>query len=91
MKNLKIIFVFFVLMISINLFAHEGGHYHKGDGVTLTTWNLNNGQKIQGNFFFAKGEQILIEQAEGVIKSININDLTIEDQQLARLKIAKYI
>jgi hypothetical protein len=91
MKNLKIIFVFFVLMISINLFAHEGGHYHKGDGVTLTTWNLNNGQKIQGNFFFAKDEQILIEQAEGIIKSININDLTIEDQQLAKLKIAKYV
>jgi hypothetical protein len=91
MKNLKFLLVFFVLIISINLFAHEGGHYHKGDGITLTTWNLKTGEKVQGNFFFAKDEQILIEQTEGVIKSLNINDLTIEDQQLAKLKIAKYL
>jgi hypothetical protein len=73
------------------LLAHEGGHYHKGDGVVLTTWNFNNGQKIQGNFFFAKEDKLFIEQEEGIIKSININDLTIEDQQLAKLKIEKYI
>jgi hypothetical protein len=91
MKNLKFLLVLFVLIISINLFAHEGGHYHKGDGITLTTWNLKTGEKVQGNFFFAKDEQILIEQTEGVIKSLNINDLTIEDQQLAKLKIAKYL
>jgi hypothetical protein len=91
MKNYKIIFVLFTLMISTKLLAHEGGHYHKGDGVVLTTWNFNNGQKIQGNFFFAKDDKLFIEQEEGIIKSININDLTIEDQQLARLKIEKYL
>jgi hypothetical protein len=91
MKNFKIFFVLFSFVLSTNLLAHEGGHYHKGDGVILTTWNFNNGQKIQGNFFFAKDDKLFIEQEEGIIKSININDLTIEDQQLAKLKIEKYI
>jgi len=91
MKNFKIFFVLFSFVLSTNLLAHEGGHYHKGDGVVLTTWNFNNGQKIQGNFFFAKEDKLFIEQEEGIIKSININDLTIEDQQLAKLKIEKYI
>jgi len=91
MKILKILFVLFAVMISTKLIAHEGGHYHKGDGVILSSWNLKTGEKIQGNFFFAKNGEIFLEQEEGIIKSVNINDLTIEGQQLAKLKIEKYL
>jgi hypothetical protein len=91
MKNFKILFVLFSLVISSSILAHEGGHYHKGDGVILNTWHFKTGDKIQGNFFFAKDDKLFLEQQEGIVKSININDLTIEDQQLARLKIDKYL
>lgn len=91
MKNFKILFILFSLVISSSILAHEGGHYHKGDGVILNTWHFKTGDKIQGNFFFAKDDKLFLEQQEGIVKSININDLTIEDQQLARLKIDKYL
>ena len=91
MKNIKFIFVLFAVLISANLMAHEGGHYHKGDGINLKTWNLNTGEKVRGNFFLAKDDKIFIEQEEGIIKSININDLIMEDQQLAKQKIAKFL
>ena len=91
MKNIKFIFALFAVLISANLMAHEGGHYHKGDGINLKTWNLNTGEKVRGNFFLAKDDKIFIEQEEGIIKSININDLIMEDQQLAKQKIAKFL
>ena len=91
MKNLKLIFGIFSMIISTNLIAHEGGHYHKGDGVILNTWHLKTGDKIQGNFFFAKDGKLFLEQEEGVIKSVNIDKLTKEDQQLAMIKIEKYL
>jgi hypothetical protein len=91
MKNIKFIIVLFAVLISANLMAHEGGHYHKGDGINLKTWNLNTGEKVRGNFFLAKDDKIFIEQEEGIIKSININDLIMEDQQLAKQKIAKFL
>lgn len=91
MKNLKFLFFLFTILLSANLRAHEGGHYHKGDGINLKTWNLNTGEKVRGNFFLAKDDKIFIEQEEGIIKSININDLIMEDQQLAKQKIAKFL
>lgn len=91
MKNFKFLFILFTILLSSNLWAHEGGHYHKGDGINLKTWNLNTGEKVSGNFFLAKDDKIFIEQEEGIIKSININDLTMEDQQFAKQKIAKFL
>ena len=91
MKNFKFLFILFTILLSSNLWAHEGGHYHKGDGINLKTWNLNTGEKVSGNFFLAKDDKIFIEQEEGIIKSININDLIMEDQQFAKQKIAKFL
>jgi hypothetical protein len=45
---------------------------------------------IQGNFSFAKDDKIFLEQEGGQIKSIYINDLSVQDQKLARFKIARY-
>lgn len=90
MKNL-IYLVFLILFFkSVNVLAHVGGHYHKGDGITLDCWNLKSGKIIKGNFSFAKDNYIFLEQEEGMIKKISINDLISHDQQIAKFKIKKY-
>ena len=78
-----------LLLQSIKLNAHPGGHYHKGDGNVLNTWRLKSGGIIKGNFAFAKENTIFLEQEEGVIKSILITDLSKQDQKLAKFKIEK--
>ena len=70
--------------------AHEGGHYIHNNDIILNTWKLKSGELIQGNFSFAKENKIFLEQEGGLIKSIYINDLSSQDQKLARLKIARY-
>jgi len=70
--------------------AHEGGHYANGNNIVLNTWKLKSGELIQGNFSFAKEDKIFLEQEEGLIKSIYIHDLSVQDQKLARFKIAQY-
>jgi len=70
--------------------AHEGGHYANGNNIVLNTWKLKSGEFIQGNFSFAKEDKIFLEQEGGQIKSIYINDLSVQDQKLARFKIARY-
>ena len=70
--------------------AHEGGHYANGNNIVLNTWKLKSGELIQGNFSFAKEDKIFLEQEGGQIKSIYIDDLSVQDQKLARFKIAQY-
>ncbi len=89
MKNF--IFLLFVCLFfrNSNLHAHLGGHYHKNDGIILNSWRLKSGDIIKGNFSFAKGNKIFLEQEEGVIKPILFEDLSDQDQQLAKFKINK--
>jgi len=70
--------------------AHEGGHYANGKDMVLNTWKLKSGELIQGNFSFAKEDRVFLEQEGGQIKSIYIHDLSVQDQKLARFKIAHY-
>lgn len=79
------------LLNSTKLFAHSGGHYHKGDGIALNSWRLKSGEIIKGNFSFAKDNKIFLEQEDGIIKPILIEDLTIQDQELARFKINRFL
>ena len=74
-------------MQGTKLNAHPGGHYHKGDAHILNTWTLQSGETIRGNFSFTKDDKIFLEQEDGIIKSILFNDLIIQDQQLAKIKI----
>lgn len=74
-------------MQGTKLNAHPGGHYHKGDAHILNTWTLKSGETIRGNFSFTKDDKIFLEQEDGIIKSILFNDLIIQDQQLAKIKI----
>ncbi len=91
MKNIICLFIFCAFINSTKLLAHAGGHFHKGDVVALSVWKLNSGENVRGNFSFAKGNVIFIEQEEGVFKSILFSDLIPADQKRAMLKIDKFI
>ncbi|MEI6264365.1 MAG: YHYH protein [Sphingobacteriia bacterium] len=89
MKNFICLLFVCLFFQSTDLKAHLGGHFHKNDGIILNSWRLKSGDIIKGNFSFAKGNTIFLEQEEGVIKPILLENLSIQDQQLARLKINK--
>ncbi len=90
MKSIIYLFITICLLGSTNSLAHSGGHYHKGDGIILNTWRLKSGEAIKGNFSFTKDNQIFLEQEEGIIKPIIIDDLIPQDQLLAKFKINKF-
>jgi len=90
MKNIFYLMITCLLLQSSNLMAHTGGHYQKADGVILNSWRLKSGETVKGNFSFAKDDKIFIEQQEGLIHPILINDLINEDQKIAKYKIYKF-
>ena len=90
MKNILNYFFATLFLLSTKAMAHEGGHYANGKDMVLNTWKLQSGELIQGNFSFAKDDKIFLEQEGGQIKSIYINDLSVQDQKLAKFKIAQY-
>lgn len=90
MKKLLYFSITFWILQSTNLMAHSGGHYHKGDGIILNTWRLKSGGVIKGNFSFSKDNRIFLEQEEGIMKQIFLEDLIIQDQKLAKFKINKF-
>ena len=90
MKNILNYFIAILLLLSTKALAHEGGHYANGKDIVLNTWMLKSGEFIQGNFSFAKEDKIFLEQEDGQIKSIYIHDLSVQDQKLAKFKIAQY-
>ncbi len=91
MKKILYFFIAIFILQSTNLMAHSGGHYHKEDGKVLNTWRLKSGELVKGNFSFAKDDRIFLEQEGGLIKPIYINDLSIQDQKLAKFKIIKLL
>jgi len=90
MKNLHYFFIAILFLLSTKAMAHEGGHFDHGKDIVLNTWKLKSGELVQGNFSFAKNNKIFLEQEGGLIKPIYIHDLSIQDQKLARFKIAQY-
>ena len=90
MKNLIYFLLVSFLLQSSHSIAHPGGHYHKGDGIVLNSWKLKSGEVVKGNFSFFKDNTIFLEQEGGVIKPILTEDLSAQDQKLARFKINKY-
>lgn len=88
MKKILPLFLTICLFHSTNLMAHTGGHYQKNDGIILNTWKLKSGASIKGNFSFAKDDRIYLEQEGGLLMPIFITDLSVQDQKLAKLKVA---
>ncbi len=90
MKNLFFLVLAYLLLHNTTVFAHTGGHYHKGDNIVLNTWRLKSGEIVKGNFSFARDNKIYLEQEEGLIIPVSIEDLNIHDQKLANFRINKF-
>lgn len=75
MKTLKIMLIKLTLvtllwLLAGNVFAHPGGHYHKGD--VLNSWTLTNGQIVMGNFSKGYGDQLVLEQLGGKLIYVSV-------------------
>lgn len=77
------------MISSAPLFAHQGGHYAKGDGTIFNHWQLSNGKIVEGNFYSGNNNIILLEQEGGKIISLNLTSLSEQDQKLALFKVKK--
>ena len=75
------------LLISVSIFAHEGGHYGHPD--VLRIWHLKSGAIISGNFSSATATDLILEQFQGVKVRVPIAELSLRDQQFAALKIKR--
>ena len=88
--HMKELLFLFLLGFSVNLFAHEGGHYHRSDAGMLNTWRLKDGKTVKGNFSAGTDEYIILEQYEGIMVRLTISELSEQDQKLARFRISRY-
>ena len=83
------LFLLVLLTYSTISNAHPGGHY-QGSRAVFNNWQLKNGEFIKGNFSMGKGDFIVLEQENGSVLKVAIENLSEQDQQLARFKIKKY-
>ena len=91
MKHLQKSIFLLVWVIALHpALAHPGGHYHKNDGTIFNTWLLKNGLQIKGNFSMGKDGYIVVEQEEGRLFKIPLDELCDQDRKLADFKIKKY-
>lgn len=77
-----------LFILSLKLYAHEGGHYSQGE--ILKVWHLRNGQNISGNFLYSTTKEIVLEQKGGNLVKIPVAILAKNDLKIALFKIKKY-
>jgi len=75
------------LLISISIFAHEGGHFGQHD--VLRIWHLTNGSIIRGNYSSATSDGLILEQFQGVKVRVPIANLSPQDQKFAAVKMKR--
>ena len=75
----------FFILISVSLFAHDGGHYGQQD--VLRIWHLKDGSTIQGNYSSANSDDLILEQYEGKKIRISMDKLSSRDQKFASVKM----
>ena len=73
------------LLISISIFAHEGGHF--GGNDVLRIWHLTDGSIIRGNYSSATSDVLILEQFQGAKVRVPIANLSPQDQKFAVVKI----
>jgi hypothetical protein len=91
-KKLLAFFTCMIILLITNPLstsAHSGGHYHHGDGTIYNTWQLKNGNTLKGNFLMNKGDILYLEKEDGKLLAVQIQNLSIQDQKLAKFKINK--
>jgi hypothetical protein len=69
-------------------YPHFEGHFAPNN--YYNTWHLTNGTAVKGNFLFGDQEHIVLEQSGGRSISVPLQNLTSDDQRLAKFKIKKY-
>lgn len=84
---LQSIILALLLFCSSNIWAHLGGHFHLANGRMLTSWQLKNGQIVQGNFSLSKNDSLVIEQENGQLMVVPISQLAPSSLSLAQFKI----
>ena len=70
--------------------AHQGGHYHKGDGTVFSQWHTKDGIILKGNYHTGNSKFIELEQEEGKLLKIELEKLTDKDKQTALETIQKF-
>jgi hypothetical protein len=75
------------LLISISIFAHEGGHF--GGSDVLRIWHLTNGSIIRGNYSSATSDVLILEQFQGAKVRVPIAELSAQDQKFATVKMER--
>jgi hypothetical protein len=77
----------FFLLLSVSIFAHEGGHYGQHD--VLRIWHLKTGETVSGNFSAATSSDLILEQFQGVKVRVPIAELSLPDQKFAAVKMKR--
>jgi len=75
----------FFILISLSLFAHDGGHYGQQD--VLRIWHLKDGSTIRGNYSSATSDDLILEQYEGKKIRISMDELSPRDQKFVSVKM----
>ena len=73
------------ILISVSIFAHEGGHYGQHDALRI--WHLKSGETVSGNFSSATSTELILEQFEGIKVRVPIAELSQKDQKFAVVKM----
>jgi len=89
-RKTLLLFIIACFFAPIIMKAHTGGHFHQGDGTIFNNWRLKNGTVLSGNFSMSKDNIIYLEQLNGRILAVAMQDLTEQDQKLARFKMHQF-
>ncbi len=81
--------LFLIIGILPSITAHEGGHYHSGDGTVFNTWRLQNGEQVLGNFSAYENNRIILEWENGKLISLPMESFSKQDQLLLQSKISR--
>ncbi len=84
-----IIIICCLWFVKIPSFAHDGGHYKSHEHVLFNHWYLSTGEKIWGNFSFARENSIYLEQPNGQTTPIQLEKFSEQDQLLLKFKISQ--
>ena len=73
------------ILISVSLFAHEGGHF--GNNDLLRIWHLKDGSTIRGNYSSSTSNDLILEQYVGKKIRVSIAGLSPRDQKFVSVKM----
>jgi hypothetical protein len=70
-----------LILTSLNLFAHPGGHYKTNDLPNLHHWSaIADGKLVVGNFMMSKNDVIFVEGIKGQIWQVNYQSIAGADK-----------